>query len=365
MINGFDDFILESYIMESMLYFSPRLRSQLKSISDENEIAKELLDKEKSDIKPDITLVDLDESDFGYLTFMPMKNALRKLKQYYPSATNSDIQNDVDTGVTDYLWVNRNIDGVAPIYSKGRNTIKAGKLVTKIFGNKYNPNEIEKFINLIRSSRVELREEMELVEGDYIPHWYESSNYYDNKGILGGSCMKNMPKETFNIYADNPQSVKLLVLTLDGKLLARALVWKLDSIKSKDEKELGRIGVEYFMDRVYCTDDHHLYKLVKYAKEKGWCFRTHNSAGYWGAVQFKGKSYTDTKMTVKIKPKNYVTYPYMDTFPRYDERTGTLYNDSKKKLGGHILRSTSGSYDQSIPRSRALINRFRDFVLRD
>lgn len=357
MINGFDNFILESYIMESVLYFSPRLRSQLKSISDENEIAKELLNKEKTDIKPDITLVDLDEEDFGYLTFIPMQNALKKLKEFYPN-----IQNDIDTGVTDFLWKNRYIDDVAPVYRKGRNSLKVGKLIRKIFGTKYDSNDIEKFVNLIRSTRVELREKLELVESDQIAYWYDSSNYYDNKGILGASCMKNMSKETFNIYVENPKSVKLLTLTLDGKLLGRALVWKLDSIKSIDEKKLGRIGAEYFMDRVYYTDEYHLHKFIKYAKEKGWCYRYYNSFTHTDTIQFKDRKYDNIKMTVKIKPKNYLRYPYMDTFARYDERSGTLYNDDNKSFGGHILRSTNGSYEQSIHRARAVINRFADFT---
>lgn len=55
---------------------------------------------------------------------------------------------------------------------------------------------------------------------------------------LGSSCMKNMSKETFNIYVENPDSVKLLILTLDGKLLGRALVWKIDSIKSTNERNI-------------------------------------------------------------------------------------------------------------------------------
>lgn len=362
MINGFDNFILESYIMESVLYFSPRLRSQLKSISDENEIAKELLDKEKTDIKSDITLVDLDEEDFGYLTFIPMQNALKKLKEFYPNATDSDIQNDIDTSVTDFLWKNRYLSDVAPVYIKGRNSLKVGKLIGKIFGNKYDSNDIENFVNLIRSNRVELREKLELVESDQIAYWYDSSNYYDNKGSLGSSCMKNMSKETFNIYVENPESVKLLILTLYGKLLGRALVWKIDSIKSTNERKLGRIGSEYFMDRVYYKDEYHKHKFIKYAKEKGWFYRYSNSYSDTDIVQLKDIRYYDTKMTVKIEPKNYLQYPYMDTFARYDEHSGTLYNDTNKSLGGHILRKTDGSYERSIHRARAAINRFADFT---
>lgn len=361
MINGFDNFILESYIMESVLYFSPRLRSQLKSISDENEIAKELLAKEKSDIKPDITLVDLNEDDFGYLTFTPMQNALKKLKEFYPNSNNTDIQNNINSNSVDYLWQNRYSKHVAPVYREGRNSLKVGKLVKKIFGDKYNSNDIEKFVNLIKSKKVEPKEKFELFEGDQIAYWY-TSNYYDDIGTLGSSCMKNMPKETFNIYVENPESVKLLTLTADGMLLGRALVWKLDSIKSINERKLGRIGAEYFMDRVYYTDSQHSHKFIKYAKEKGWCYRYYNSYRYPDIVRFKDRKYDGTKMKVKIKPKNYLRYPYMDTFARYDERSGTLYNDDNKSLGGHILRNTDGSYERSIHRARAVINRFADFT---
>lgn len=359
MINDFDDFILESYLVESVLYFSPRLRNQLRFIATkDNKIAKEILDLEKSDTKHDITLVDLDPYDYGYLTFIPMKNALKKIKDYYPNASNADIQNNIDVSVTDYLWSVRDEEKGAGVYKTGRNSIKLGKFVNKLLYNKFNSKQIEEFINLLKSEKKSDAEEFKIVSGEEIGYWYDSSTYYENRGVLGGSCMKNAPKHYFKIYEQNPDSVRLLILTLNGRLLGRALVWKLKSISP------SRIGAEYYMDRVYTIDDYQVNKFTKFAKENGWAYREYPQSTHYYDIVYKDFSYGKVNMQVKVKPGNYVNYPYMDTFSRYDDKKGILYNDDKKRLGGHILRSTSGTYDESIPRVRAIINRFSDFIRR-
>lgn len=360
MINGFDDFLLESYLAESVLYFSPRLRNQLSFIaSKNNQIAKEIIDMEKLDIKHDITLVDIDPYDYGYLTFIPMKNALRKIKDEYPNATNGDIQNNIDTSVTDYLWSVRDERKGAGVYSTGRNSIKLGKFVNKLFNNKFNSKQIEEFVNLLKSEKQSDLEEIKIVDGEEIGYWYDSSTYYENRGVLGGSCMKNSPSHYFKIYKENKDIVRLVILTLNGRLLGRALVWKLNSLSP------SKIGAEYYMDRIYTIDDYQVNKFINFAKENGWAYKLYpQSAGFYGIV-YKDVTYDNVNMTVKVKPGNYGNYPYMDTFSRYYDKKGILYNDDKKKLGGHILKSTQGSYEPSITRTRALINRFSDFLRRD
>jgi hypothetical protein len=358
MINGFDDFLLESYITESVLYFSPRFRNQLKFMSlKDDQIAKEILDMETLDIKQDITLVDLDPDNHGYLTFIPMKNALKKINHQYPNVNNSDIQNNIDTSVTDFLWSVRDQDIGAGVFTTGRNYIKLGKFVNKLFNNKFNNSQIEKFTNLFKSEKQSNSEKIKIVSGEEITHWYDSSEYYEQRGTLGSSCMKNSPSHYFKIYKQNPNSVRLVILTLDDKLLGRALVWKLNSISHN-------IGAKYYMDRVYVIDDYQSNKFVNFAKENGWAYRRYPIRSTFSGLTYNGVDYIrdDIKMTVKIEPINYGNYPYMDTFQRYDEGRGILYNDNIKKLGGHILTSTQGSHQESIPRARALINRFTDFL---
>lgn len=170
--------------------------------------------------------------------------------------------------------------------------------------------------------------------------------------------MKNSPSNYFKIYKENKDIVRLVILTINGGLLGRALVWKLNSLSPK-------IGAEYYMDRIYTIDDYQVNKFINFAKENGWSYKLHpQSAGFYGIV-YKDVTYDNVNMTVKVKPGNYGNYPYMDTFSRYDDKKGILYNDVNKKLGGHILKSTQGSYEPSITRTRALINRFSDFLRRD
>ena len=53
-------------------------------------------------------------------------------------------------------------------------------------------------------------------------------------------------------------------------------------------------------------------------------------------------------MSVKVKPKDYGEYPYMDTFKRYDWKTGMLFNDEDKdgNEGQYILEDTGGEYTE-------------------
>ena len=57
----------------------------------------------------------------------------------------------------------------------------------------------------------------------------------------------------------------------------------------------------------------------------------------------------------------YETYPYMDTFSRYDYVTGLLWNDTdnNQKTRGHILTSTQGDFREGEP--RGLIRRWGDY----
>ena len=61
------DMLLEKAINESFLYYSPNVRKALSRIKG-NDIATELLGSEGTDVKPDMTFIDLGKE--GYLSFM-------------------------------------------------------------------------------------------------------------------------------------------------------------------------------------------------------------------------------------------------------------------------------------------------------
>ncbi len=167
----------------------------------------------------------------------------------------------------------------------------------------------------------------------------------------------------FNIYSENPESCGLAIMTIGDKLVARALVWKLNSIKSNGDKLIDK--PEYFMDRIYYTDDYQLVTMKNFAKEKGWSFRKSYDYDNKDLIIFNDKDYK-VSMSVKVKKSNYDdTYPYMDTFSRYDHFSGLLWNDKIRRKGGHILVSTQGTFEPSISKRKMYINRFKDLFKND
>ena len=76
------DMLLEKAINESFLYYSPNVRKALSRIKS-NDIATELLGSEGTDVKPDMTFIDLGKE--GYLSFITMRNAKPLIDARYPN----------------------------------------------------------------------------------------------------------------------------------------------------------------------------------------------------------------------------------------------------------------------------------------
>jgi hypothetical protein len=363
--NFSEDLIIESVLNESIVYFSPRMRSQLDIIN--SDISKRMLELEGTDITgSDLTFIDADGD--GNVTFITMPNAMKLLKARYPDADNVDLDVSGSKDLADIIYRNDslatrygNSQGDTGVYVKSRNTIKIGKLVNRLFKGSLTSSDIEKFVNDFKASTPSNTERIELISGESIRHWYNEENYYSRTGTLGNSCMANKPGKFFSIYAQNPNSCNLLIMTIGDKLVARALVWKLNSFNSLEIED--DIKPEYFLDRVYSNEDYQVEKMKRFASDKGWAIKTRNDGHSSETVTWKGKTYIDISMSVKVKKSNYDdTYPYMDTFMRYDHFSGLLWNDEKRKKGGHILRSTQGEYTKSIPRTKVYINKFKDFL---
>lgn len=149
-------------------------------------------------------------------------------------------------------------------------------------------------------------------------------------------------KDYFDIYAKNPNSCQMLVMKENGKIVARALVWKLHKISIT-----GVDKPEYFMDRIYFIRDYQKNMMEKYANDKGWAYKSDSYS--LTDILFNSNFYFDVNMVVKINPGEYLPYPYLDTFSRYDADNGLLYNDTNhgRKVRGHLLRMTEGGYSRS------------------
>jgi hypothetical protein len=340
------DLLLEKAINESFLYYSPNVRKALSRIKG-NDIATELLGSEGTDVKPDMTFIDLGKE--GYFSFITMRNAKPLIVAKYPNTDWSiNIDNkpmpDPETYSNDLHEFDMDSGGsdASGVFTKSRNEVGLGRFVNKLFPGKYNSKQVEDFVNSFKASLEKQGEYFDLVEGEDIEHWYWYENYKEKSGTLGSSCMAQK-RNLFSIYTQNQDVCKLLILKEDDKIIGRALIWKLASIRRMGE---AIENVEYFMDRQYTIKESDVQKFINYAKEKGWCYKSYNNHHSYSTVTIGGEE-KNVYMTVKVKDKDYNRYPYMDTFRRYDVSNGILHNDSEQDKdyeGQYILEDTGGGY---------------------
>lgn len=360
MLNKYDDFILEKLLNESVIYFAPPFKKVLNKLFSEP-ISKTLLDIERTDIKPDITFVNLDKE--GYVSFTTMKNTKKILSNQF-NIPEDKMETILDNGlIGDDIWnLHSGADSIrraSPLYGlgmlgdgdpyeKARNPIKLGRFVNNILPGKFTAKEVEDFVNKFKSTLEQSGERFIEVSGDEIAEWYDYNNYKNTDGTLGNSCMARSSKRTFELYTSNPEVCSMLVLLEDDKLIGRALIWKLiDDIDVIDKKDY--LNIEYFLDRQYTIKNSDVEKFRTYAKEKGWAYKTFNNHYELETITFNDEDY---KVEMLVQLNNELTYdrfPYVDTFRKYDPKTGILYNNNKREeesIGCYILDSTSGGYNE-------------------
>lgn len=211
----------------------------------------------------------------------------------------------------------------------GKNTTKVGRTWRQILKDNnisYTDTDIEKFVNKYKNAykKLILKESIEnfkLVDGEDIRYWYLEDNYYPGGGTLNKSCMRYKSCQKYlDIYTDNIETCKLLILLEGDKLLGRALIWKL-----KDG--------DYYLDRIYTRWDNDVDTFKEYFEE--------NFDG--------GRSYSDgddsSHLYVKVKKVEYDYYPYMDSFNFLNIETSELstYNNDNEVY--YELTSTDGEYE--------------------
>lgn len=341
------DLLLEKAINESFLYYSPNVRKALSRIKS-NDIASSLLGSEGTDVKPDMTFIDLGKE--GYFSFITMRNAKPLINTRYPNLEWAEkIETEAMPDVTAYSDELHELDDTesgrgSGVFKKSRNEVGLGRFVNKLFPGKYSSKDVEEFVNSFKASLEKAGEHFELVEGEDIEFWYNSENYKEKSGTLGSSCMAQK-RNLFGIYTQNQDVCKMLILKEDDKIIGRALVWKLASIKHMRE---DIEGVEYFMDRQYTIKESDVQKFRNYAKEKGWSYKSYNNHHSYSTVTIN-EEIKNVDMTVQVKDKDYNRYPYMDTFRRYDVSNGILHNDDEQDReyeGQYILEDTGGGYNE-------------------
>jgi hypothetical protein len=343
------EFLLEQQlelISESIVYISPVLREVLNKVK--HPISKALLNAEEKEIKDDITFLDYTEQE-GFVTFKTMKSML---KQIDDSTLDDDVKTvlkEVESNVPrSRLYADHLASFQSDIYKKSRNPIKLGRLINAVLPGEFDSIEIAKFSDKFKSYQKDELTEIKVVEGEEIAHWYKEKNHLTKDGTLGSSCMRSVSSSFFEIYVDNPEVCKLVIVLQEDeqgekKLSGRALLWKPSDIINGKALEF-----EWFMDRQYGISESEIEMLRKWATEKGYAYKTKNSHSSYGAITL-GDINFNCQMEVELK--KYVTeyFPYMDTFKRFNPDSYILYNDdndSDRYNGCYILNSISGGYEE-------------------
>ena len=233
------------------------------------------------------------------------------------------------------------------IESLSRNPTSIGRAVRAILtasGLKFVDKDLEKFVNGYKASydiQKDAMNKFKVVSGEDIPYWYDSENYAEGHGTLGGSCMSSVDPSYFDIYAKNPDVCSMLILFAppysmgeDGKpfskkIKGRALLWKTDS-------------GELYMDRIYTNDESDISLFKKWAEENGYWSKVHQTYGTPFNVVLKS-SKKEADWSVSLSKYAFRSYPYVDSFCHMDDN-GNLF--SKNNGQEYILNSTDGDRDR-------------------
>lgn len=334
-LSKFDDFILESkaaiLLLEGNLTASDRFLKRLLAIR-QNPIA-----------------------DTLYKAFSDEKVIDKDLAQNWVDITDKE---DVVTFMPDRAASRLDNDKSKIFSAKGRNEIKVGRLARAILtelGQLPVDKDIEVFVNTYKSANIDNSKKFELVSGPIIKKYYDGSSYVADKGTLGGSCMKGRDCQTyFKLYTKNPEYCQLLVyLDENGKVLGRALLWKLKSKELYDPNTQSPVDcpAEYFMDRVYVANDSDVIKFVNLAKERGYLYKYKMTYDNRDGMLFKfNDELIFGRIIVKLNRSTFRKYPFVDSlcFNDGDSRISNVgfTKDDEEDEEGFIMNDTSGDSDE-------------------
>jgi hypothetical protein len=218
----------------------------------------------------------------------------------------------------------------------GRQEIKYGKGIRKIFNNVYDitEKEVEMLSNKL-SERFKFCGELRVVEGKDITFWYHHSKYESSSGSLNDSCMKHSScQEYFGIYEDSAKM--LIAVNKEDKLIARALLWDdVESHKLSDNIKL--------MDRIY-GNDIAIEAFKTWAYANGYYHKAYQSySELEQIINPNTKEQENHLLTIKVTG-THEAYPYMDTFKSTDDciQTDNYLRISNNRLGDCLMEDTSG-----------------------
>jgi len=397
----YTDFMLESLILESIVYYSDKFKKILSTI--DSPVAKTLLDMESKDL--DIVNNYLDIVDREQISFIPdrragqiiqanqdkvtytgnrgflshsdaNKNIFARLDYtpqgettYHPSTGEEGvILSTTQSPTSDRVYCKvqfpggisvinkerlRKVEIDKLLYSQNRQPIRIGRgirAMLKPSGVTFTDSEIEDFVNKYKAAWDKMNDifrNFEVVKEDKIAYWYNSINYAARTSTLGSSCMSNVEDEYFDIYVNNPEKISLVILKNDDgdKILGRALLWELDQPKIT------------FMDRIYTASDSYIQLFKDYCYKMGWYHKVHQNSGSSEILNIDSAGNKTVKSEAlqtglkTLRAGDYQKFPYLDTLKYFNISTGVISSDYNFKRSSHhnvyTLEVTDGTWSEN------------------
>lgn len=335
-----EDLLLESIDLYEFIY-TPEFQSILDNIIDSSS------DKDVIDIaKLYVNLFDVKIPVKYNLNFIDISDEVGFANIYKSQSIINDIINPESNVHDDYPYIA--FPKIKKSYNPNR--IKIGKLtnhIIKLFSEKVKPvsfsdSSIEKFVNEFKSNQELLTNNssfvIELVDIKDMDYYYNGYNYYNEKGTLGNSCMKETRcQDYFDLYK-KIKDLKIIVLLRNNLVAGRALLWRLNN-------------GEFFMDRVYTNYEYTTSMFKKYAQDNKFLYKEKQQSVDAKFFMSPINNYTkpiDKKIsinTIKLKREDgsKMLFPYMDTMKYFQWELGVLNNYVEKDGPYYVtLEGTEG-----------------------
>jgi hypothetical protein len=222
------------------------------------------------------------------------------------------------------------------LWNNGRQQLKVGKAIRALLTKsniKFTDSELEDFVNKYKNQIDKINDifsNFEIVSGVNISHWYDYNNYVSSsKGTLGGSCMKDVDADFFDIYVNNKKCEMVILKNDKGDLIkGRALLWKINN---------GR----KFMDRIYTNYDSDINLFLEYADKMDFLRKVEQSYKDTDYVIDKnGQKYHN--VYVQLDDTDFSLYPYLDTFKYLYKNRDILSCNKQFGDNYNLLDSTDG-----------------------
>lgn len=311
-LNKYNNYLIDR-LLESVLVTTKEFRDIINDMPSNNKIADILYNiiRDETDIKTNYNFIDSSADKNDEITFLPDSQYQRFISK-----------------------------GEDPS-SKTKNSTSVGRMIRQILkDNKVDQSvftdaDIEKFVNSFKTTWNKkhgiTNRKIEIVKGKDILKWYNIENYNSTNGTLGNSCMRYTKVNHFmNIYAENPDKISMVILTEDGKLLARALFWNIDELDNSKRDKV-------YLDRIYAEQD----SDVDFVYD--WVLENVLQKDRSKLLSHRNSNNLDYVMKIFLNKTTFEHYPYADSFNYLYQRL-----DENKKLTGDGYLSNSRRLNEEV-----------------